>query len=81
VEGDKENSWYRPAVEYWDKQEASYDGVLGGYGSVSDTDVAESDKFLKKAFGKVLEEGSAGKRQLVAAGEMFKQVMQGTCWV
>ena len=30
VEADKQASWYKPAVAYWDKQEASYDGVLGG---------------------------------------------------
>ena len=27
---DKENGWYGAAVAYWDRQEASYDGVLGG---------------------------------------------------
>ena len=30
VQGDTEKSWYAPAVEYWDKQPASYDGVLAG---------------------------------------------------
>ena len=30
VQSDKDKSWYAPAVEYWDKQPASYDGVLAG---------------------------------------------------
>jgi AdoMet dependent proline di-methyltransferase len=69
VEDDKENSWYRPAVEYWDRQEASYNGVLGGYGYVSDADISESTAFLKKAFGVPLQEGARGERHLVAAGD------------
>ena len=30
VKGQEEKSWYKPAVEYWDQQPASYDGVLAG---------------------------------------------------
>ena len=30
VSGQIEKSWYAPAVEFWDKQPASYDGVLAG---------------------------------------------------
>ena len=30
VKGQEKNSWYKPAVEYWDQQPASYDGVLAG---------------------------------------------------
>ncbi|DBA87299.1 TPA: hypothetical protein ACH3X1_004357 [Trebouxia sp. C0004] len=40
--------WYNRAVAYWDSQEASVNGVLGGYGHVSDDDIAESRKFLFK---------------------------------
>jgi protein N-terminal methyltransferase len=42
------NSWYSKAVDYWDKQEASYDGVLGGYGKVSSIDVRDSRALLLK---------------------------------
>jgi AdoMet dependent proline di-methyltransferase len=35
-------------VEYWDKQAASYDGVLGGYGHVSETDIKDSDMVLQR---------------------------------
>ena len=37
--GNKEN-WYQGSVEYWDKQPATNDGVLGGYGKIHE---AESD--------------------------------------
>ena len=40
--------WYSKAVSYWDSQEASVNGVLGGYGHVSDDDIMESRKFLFK---------------------------------
>ena len=30
VNGQEDKSWYAPAVEYWDQQPASYDGVLAG---------------------------------------------------
>ena len=30
VSGQEDGSWYAPAVEYWDQQPASYDGVLAG---------------------------------------------------
>ena len=45
-----ELGWYTRAVGYWDKQEASDNGVLGGFGHVSETDVADSRAFLLKAF-------------------------------
>jgi AdoMet dependent proline di-methyltransferase len=41
-------SWYSGSVGYWDKQEASYDGVLGGFGCVSGIDVRDSTSILTK---------------------------------
>jgi protein N-terminal methyltransferase len=41
-------AWYSKAVEYWDKQEASYNGVLGGYGCVSSIDIRDSKALLLK---------------------------------
>lgn len=32
VAENKEQAWYAPAVQYWDRQPASYDGVLAGGG-------------------------------------------------
>lgn len=40
--------WYQGAVDYWDQQEASYDGVLGGFGYVSDYDVSDSKQLLQR---------------------------------
>jgi len=39
-----------PAVQYWDRQEASVDGVLGGFGHVSDADIDGSRRFLLKVY-------------------------------
>lgn len=39
---------YHKAVAYWDSQEASYNGVLGGYGYTSDLDVRDSRQLLLK---------------------------------
>lgn len=35
-------------MQYWDEQEASYNGVLGGFGFVSDVDVKDSRAVLLK---------------------------------
>lgn len=40
--------WYEGAVAYWDAQEASYDGVLGGFGFVSDSDISDSRALLQR---------------------------------
>lgn len=40
--------WYQGAVQYWDQQEASYDGVLGGFGFVSDMDINDSATLLQR---------------------------------
>lgn len=44
------DSWYKGAVEYWDKQEASYNGVLGGFECVSDPDINDSRQLLTKVW-------------------------------
>jgi AdoMet dependent proline di-methyltransferase len=41
-------TWYAKAVDYWDKQEASYNGVLGGFERVSDVDIRDSRQLLLK---------------------------------
>lgn len=42
------SAWYSKAVDYWDQQEASYNGVLGGYGCVSSIDIRDSKALLLK---------------------------------
>lgn len=34
--------------QYWDQQEPTYNGVLGGFGFVSDIDVRDSKQLLLK---------------------------------
>jgi hypothetical protein len=49
--------------------QASYNGVLGGFGYVSDTDVHDSTQLVEKAMRGQLEEAKKGSRTLVALGE------------
>ncbi|CAL5229119.1 g12384 [Coccomyxa viridis] len=67
VSGQEDQSWYTPAVEYWDQQPASYDGVLAGLGHLSGDDIADSKKFLQKVYKRQLTEAEAGKRKLIVA--------------
>ncbi|KAL9251399.1 Alpha N-terminal protein methyltransferase 1-like protein [Drosera capensis] len=61
----KRVSWYRDGVAYWQGVEASVDGVLGGYGHISDADIKGSEAFLKCVLNDVCVDGGA-KRHLVA---------------
>ena len=45
------------------------DGVLGGYGSVSATDVASSKEFLGEVFGGEMRRAAANQQEVVAVGE------------
>eukprot|EP01060_Flectonema_neradi_P035294 TRINITY_DN6456_c4_g1_i2.p1 TRINITY_DN6456_c4_g1~~TRINITY_DN6456_c4_g1_i2.p1 ORF type:complete len:262 (+),score=48.99 TRINITY_DN6456_c4_g1_i2:48-788(+) len=45
-DSDGKELWYKKAVEYWKKQPATVDGVLGGFGHTSDDDITESTIFL-----------------------------------
>ncbi|XP_074276688.1 alpha N-terminal protein methyltransferase 1 [Silene latifolia] len=49
-ESDKRLDWYRNGVGYWQEVEASVEGVLGGYGNVSDADITSSEAFLRTLF-------------------------------
>lgn len=40
------STWYSKAIGYWNKVDASCDGVLGGYGSLNACDVRDSERFL-----------------------------------
>eukprot|EP00188_Purpureofilum_apyrenoidigerum_P000379 Plantae.Rhodophyta-Purpureofilum_apyrenoidigerum.ctg11628.p1 GENE.Plantae.Rhodophyta-Purpureofilum_apyrenoidigerum.ctg11628~~Plantae.Rhodophyta-Purpureofilum_apyrenoidigerum.ctg11628.p1 ORF type:complete len:244 (+),score=39.30 Plantae.Rhodophyta-Purpureofilum_apyrenoidigerum.ctg11628:46-732(+) len=46
-----ELEWYQKAKEYWKTQEASEDGMLGGYGNLSSLDIETSSSFLKSLPG------------------------------
>jgi len=49
--GSKDN-WYNKAAEYWEKTDATLDGVLGGFGILNDPDIKSSIKFLTYLFEK-----------------------------
>jgi hypothetical protein len=71
-----QEAWYNKAVAYWDTQEASVNGVLGGYGHVSDDDITESRKFLFKV-SKTSSEQASSKFIAVAPGHSRKLLEVG----
>jgi protein N-terminal methyltransferase len=58
----KKTQWYHDGVAYWEGVEASVDGVLGGFGQVSDLDIKGSEAFLNTLFAERLNKN----QQLVA---------------
>lgn len=42
----KREKWYKQGVDYWINTDATIDGVLGGYGAISDIDIQGSREFL-----------------------------------
>ena len=38
--------FYQTAENYWNTQPATVNGMLGGYESISDADISQSQKFL-----------------------------------
>jgi len=80
--GGSHSTWYKKAVEYWDQQEASCNGVLGGFGHLTDVDIRDSRIVLMKAWRAHLEAAAEGKRRLTAVGEHatgMRMVWQ-CCW-
>jgi hypothetical protein len=43
---DPKDHWYGVSTDYWAKTEATDDGMLGGFASISSTDLVGSLKFL-----------------------------------
>ena len=48
---ENETIFYAKAEEYWKDVAPTVDGMLGGYGSISDIDLNGSKKFLQKFLG------------------------------
>ena len=44
---DSSNPWYSKADTYWKSVDASVDGMLGGFASISKEDIRGSQEFLK----------------------------------
>lgn len=58
--------WYKKGIEYWDAVPATDDGVLGGYGHVSEQDAKDNTAFLKSTMADALKEKENGTKKLVA---------------
>jgi protein N-terminal methyltransferase len=65
--GEVRGNWYSSAVEYWDGQSATNNGVLGGFGRVNPADIMDSRRFLIKSFSKRFQEAKESGEELVAA--------------
>lgn len=46
-----ETTFYSNAEDYWKEVAPTVDGMLGGYGSISNVDINGSKAFLKKFLG------------------------------
>jgi len=58
----KEKEFYEDAAKYWDKIPPTIDGMLGGFGFISHTDISGSKLFLKYVFK--IQEGLERQRAL-----------------
>ena len=60
--------WYEKGVAYWEGVAATVDGVLGGFGHVSGSDVRESKEFAGRAdvMGQLLQEARGGGARRLA---------------
>lgn len=47
----EESVFYTKAEDYWKHIPPTVDGMLGGYGSISNIDITGSKKFLQKFLG------------------------------
>ena len=81
MEADKEAAWYAPAVAHWDKQPATYDGVLAGLGHLNGADIADSRVFLGKACAAQLAAAAAGERRLVGLGALEGGACCSALWL
>lgn len=46
----EENGFYTAAAEYWEHIPPTVDGMLGGFGFISQIDIKGSTRFLKSLF-------------------------------
>lgn len=48
--GSEEDAFYSIAAQYWSQVPPTVDGMLGGFGFVSHTDIQGSDSFISQIF-------------------------------
>ncbi|XP_076887115.1 alpha N-terminal protein methyltransferase 1-like [Bidens hawaiensis] len=61
----KKHEWYSNGVGYWQRVEASVDGVLGGYAHVNEPDINNSEAFLNTLFARLFP--NSGRNQHLVA--------------
>ncbi|KAL6045078.1 N-terminal Xaa-Pro-Lys N-methyltransferase 1, partial [Balamuthia mandrillaris] len=59
TEGGKKLEWYPRAEKYWKETPATVDGVLGGFGFLSEIDITSSEAFLSAFFSSGLQRSAA----------------------
>ncbi|KAK3034385.1 hypothetical protein RJ639_033989 [Escallonia herrerae] len=69
----RRSQWYKQGVGYWQGVEASVDGVLGGYGHVSEADIKSSEAFLNTLLADYFPD-AATNRHLVALDELARNI-------
>eukprot|EP00301_Raphidiophrys_heterophryoidea_P001522 c10731_g1_i1.p1 GENE.c10731_g1_i1~~c10731_g1_i1.p1 ORF type:complete len:256 (+),score=46.82 c10731_g1_i1:48-770(+) len=46
----KDSKWYKQSLAYWNGIEATVDGILGGFGFISEIDIKNSTKLVQSIF-------------------------------
>mmetsp|Transcript_4069 Transcript_4069/g.10286 ORF Transcript_4069/g.10286 Transcript_4069/m.10286 type:complete len:209 (-) Transcript_4069:220-846(-) len=59
--------WYTKGIDYWNKVDATVDGVLGGFGRISPNDLKHSNAFLQQVMGEAIARAKEEGRELVVA--------------
>ena len=58
--------WYARGIEYWDAVDANVEGVLGGFGRVSDVDARDNGTLLRATYGETLRARAASGERATA---------------
>lgn len=70
----QEDKYYQDARKYWSRIAPTVDGMLGGFGSISFTDIRGSDQFLKNLFKM---KPAPGRGQALDCGAGIGRVSKG----
>ena len=72
---EKSTEWYHGANDYWKKIDSTVDGMLGGYGTLTKTDVRGSNSFLR-----TLKKRGQIKSFSLALGRQRKPTLTSRLW-
>jgi protein N-terminal methyltransferase len=80
--GGEREQYYQKAADYWDNVDATIDGVLGGFGHLTEVDIRDSDKFLQSLphiAGKGVQPGSLACDCGAGIGRVSKDLLLKYC--